>query len=329
MALQGTIDTFALADVLRLLASTSKTGRLSLDGDRGRGHLEVVDGQVHRVGLDRTAPGGDLPLDESLFELLRFDQGAFEFEADAGVDPDGERHDLEALLGRAEELLAEWRRIASVLPSPQCRLTLAPELPGEEVAIDADRWRVLAVIGSGATAAAVAERIGASELGTGRLVHGLVEIGVVHVGEEAPAEEAQPPTADADLLPSGGGIATEAADHDGSLRVDHLDDVSTGGAEPPASWFEESSWDPTPAMSESPATGGDAFDRSADDGADDDTAAEFARHLANLSPKAAKAVAAAARADSPEERDRVLAEVEATEELDHELLLRFLGDGER
>lgn len=327
MALQGTIDTFALADVLRLLASTSKTGRLSLDGDRGRGHLEVVEGQVHAVGTDSSGPG-DRPLDESLFELLRFGEGSFEFQADAGVDPDGERHDLEELLGRAEALLGEWQRIASVLPSPQCWLTMVAELPGEEVAIDADRWRVLAVIGSGATAATVAERIDASELGAGRLIHGLVEMGVVRVGEKTSVAD----------VPAAAPVATPASDDEGAhapvedaglarpVRDGDLPGLGSDGAEPPASWFEESSWDAAPAMADVVATGAGA---DPGEGADDETAAAFAHHLANLSPKAAKAVAAAARADSPEERDRVLAEVEATEELDHELLLRFLGDGDR
>ena len=32
MALQGPRDTFALADVLRLLSATTKTGRLQIDG---------------------------------------------------------------------------------------------------------------------------------------------------------------------------------------------------------------------------------------------------------------------------------------------------------
>ncbi len=71
-----------------------------------------------------------------------------------------------------------------------------------------------------------------------------------------------------------------------------------------------------------PAT--DLFDE------DDTSTAEFARHLASLSPKAAQAVAAAARAESPEKRGRALAEVAARDEnIDHDLLLRFLGETER
>ena len=52
----------------------------------------------------------------------------------------------------------------------------------------------------------------------------------------------------------------------------------------------------------------------------------MARQLANLSPKAAKAVAAAARATTDAERDAALAAVEAEDDsVNRGLLLKFLG----
>jgi hypothetical protein len=60
--------------------------------------------------------------------------------------------------------------------------------------------------------------------------------------------------------------------------------------------------------------------------ADPSDAAEIARQLANLSPKAAKAVAAAAKATTPEERERALAEVDDEEDpINRDLLIKFLG----
>ncbi len=56
-------------------------------------------------------------------------------------------------------------------------------------------------------------------------------------------------------------------------------------------------------------------------------AAEVARQLSNLSPAAARAVAAAAKATTDEEREAALAAVaqEGDEPIDRELLLRFLA----
>ena len=36
VALQGELESFAITDVLRLLSATGKSGRLEVDGDRGR-----------------------------------------------------------------------------------------------------------------------------------------------------------------------------------------------------------------------------------------------------------------------------------------------------
>ena len=84
MALQGSIDTFALADVLRLLASTGKTGRLGLDGDRGSGHVVVVAGAVAEVAPPAPAHEA-VATEEAMFELLRFEQADFVFHADDEV----------------------------------------------------------------------------------------------------------------------------------------------------------------------------------------------------------------------------------------------------
>jgi len=55
-------------------------------------------------------------------------------------------------------------------------------------------------------------------------------------------------------------------------------------------------------------------------------AAEIARQLANLSPRAAKAVAAAAKATTMAEREAALAQVDESEDsINRELLLKFLG----
>ena len=55
--------------------------------------------------------------------------------------------------------------------------------------------------------------------------------------------------------------------------------------------------------------------------------AEVARQLANLSPRAARAVAAAARADTDEEREAALADMDETDEpLNRGLLMKFLSN---
>ena len=108
MALQGTLDTFELPDVLRLLASTRKTGRLQLQSDRGDGSVWLADGQVVAVLTDGS-PDGDIG--DGLFDLLRAHEGGFAFHAGDEPTTSASPADVEPLLNAGEQRLAEWREI--------------------------------------------------------------------------------------------------------------------------------------------------------------------------------------------------------------------------
>ena len=179
MALQGTLDTFALPDVLRLLATTSKTGRLRIDGDRGRGNVWLSDGGVVDADADRTLDG--TPVDEVVFELLRFESGNFAFDGDNTAASGGKPEDVEALLRRANALLGEWNELEAVVPSLEHEVTLAGDLSADEVTISADNWQSLVAVSSGRTVGELATTLGLTELGVSRAVRDLVELGVVDV----------------------------------------------------------------------------------------------------------------------------------------------------
>jgi hypothetical protein len=361
VALQGTLDTFALADVLRLLAATTKTGRLRVTGDRGSGSVWVSDGRV--VATELAVPGAsdDGPA-HTLFALLRFAAGSFTFESGAAAPRPGSPQEVEPLLGEAELLLDEWRSIEAVVPSLDAWLTLQPDLEND-VVVDGPRWKVIAAVGGGNTAGAVGEILEAGELAVLRSVKELVELGLLEVGDRpvsaiAPAGSSftarpheAPHLTDRDPAPpslaeisSGlGSVPLSRDDHhhtvdsleayrnDAPATDTHHTDRSEPVGERP---FVADLTTDEPALSElapppvaPPAPAAPAAyvpGPSAEPSLDD--AAEIARQLANLSPRAAKAVAAAAKATTEEERDAALAAIEAEDDtVNRGLLLRFLG----
>jgi hypothetical protein len=367
VALQGTLDTFALADVLRLLASTKKTGRLRVTGDRGSGSVWVSDGRV--VGTELAVPGtpDDGPA-FTIYALLRFSAGSFTFESGATTPKAGAAADVELLLGEAEMLLAEWRSIEAVIPSLESWISLRSELDSD-VVVDAPRWRVIAAVAGGASAGTVAETLGGGEIEVLRSVKELVELGLVEVGTAPPmATVANFRTTDAvhaDRDPAPPSLA-EMRSGLGSVNLSHeTPDDSPNGAGPGVPDFDVSAFDagtfhdqafepaperpgsiivdapttppPTapaapPAMSDlapppaGPPASVSAFAPPAGGEPSLDDAAEIARQLANLSPRAAKAVAAAAKATTEEEREAALAAIEAEDDtVNRGLLLRFLG----
>jgi len=203
VALQGTLDTFALPDVLRLLAATKKTGRLHLTGGRGTGSIWAATGEV--VGIDAThAPHATEPV-EALFELLRFEEGSFTFDAEATHDDPWPATDAETLISQAEALLDEWRTIEAVVPSMDGWVTLRSSLPGDEVTIDQARWNTLVAVSGGATVRRVADELCLAELPVSRAVKELVELGLVDLTDAPPAgavSHIAPPSAVVSVQPS-------------------------------------------------------------------------------------------------------------------------------
>jgi len=192
LILQGTLDGFALPDVLRFLASTAKTGCLHVDGDRGRGQVWLDDGMFAAAATTRLAPETS-PLHEMVFELLRFQQGSFSFSPD---DPppgtDGYCADLEAILEQARHLLDEWHMLETVVPSLNHRVTPVAELACRQVTFDAPLWSTFAATAGGCSVAELARSLDVGELDITRRVHDLVELGVavIEPPTSAPASAA-------------------------------------------------------------------------------------------------------------------------------------------
>jgi hypothetical protein len=358
MALQGKLDTFELQDVLRLLASTAKTGRLRLDTDRGTGSVWMDGGSVVAVESPGGA-GGDAT--DGIFDLLRAREGSFDFVPEEAPAAAEKPMDVEPLLASAEERLVEWREIEKVVPSMFSWVRLAEELPAPEVTIDAPAWRTVTAIGSGVTVADLGHSLDLSEVSVCRLVRDLVEMGLGSVSDEGPT-----------VAPAAAEWAAPANDR---FKPIEFDDPPRKVVSEPAP-LESVPFDPEPERFEpeparlEPVSRQDRFEPSsfepssfgdngavadADDDAElsledrlapvtplpqrveaptrdeaadlaDDEADEVARQLAQLSPRAAQAVAAAAAAETEAERDAALDALDETDaSVNRDLLLKFLG----
>jgi hypothetical protein len=351
VALQGTLDTFALPDVLRLLAATKKTGRLRITGGRGTGSVWVSSGEVEAIDATH-APHATGAVD-ALFELLRFEDGAFTFDAEATHEDPGPPTDVEILLAQAESLLAEWRDIEAVVSSMDAWVTLRSTLPMPEVVIDQQRWTTIVAIGAGATVRRIGDELCLAELPISRAIKELAEVELVDIADAPPAG----------AVPSSNGIAPPASRPLAAPKAEKPAKVARVEAapEPPPPPPAPRAKRPKPAPAKGPEVfvpldlpghGGAApsyDDRTAGAAApngsangdlaasfpdlarrgaaiDDEDEQELAKQLATLSPRAANAIRAAAEATTDEEREAALDEAEGDDEpLNRGLLLKFLS----
>ncbi|MFZ4517719.1 MAG: DUF4388 domain-containing protein [Microthrixaceae bacterium] len=187
MALQGTIDILPLTDVLQLLASSARTGRLVLEGDRGRAMVVMSDGLVAGGDLDGS-PYGPLDL---VVGALRFREGSFVFDVDEVVLPDtAEPRPVAELLEQAAAVLAEWEEVLAVVPSAQHRVAPVATVE-DEIVLAPDDWTTVLASTGVPSLEELGAQLGLGELDAGRRVVGLVGRGLLEVHEPLPP--ASPP----------------------------------------------------------------------------------------------------------------------------------------
>jgi hypothetical protein len=198
VSLQGTLETFSIPDVLQLLSSTKKSGKLSVTGDRGKGDVWLDSGEV--VAADASGDTTSTDPVAVVMALLRLETGNFVFEDGATASDAGAPRDISTLLEEAAALAAEWAELEAVVPSLDAWLSLAEELPEDDVIIDRETWAHIRTAAAGISAGAFGAALDLDAIETARAVKGLVDRGLFEVAEEAPAgavTSAPPPAAEA------------------------------------------------------------------------------------------------------------------------------------
>ena len=230
MALQGTIETFPVIDVLHLLAAAGHTGRLTVEGARGHAELWVADGVLHagRVDGREQIEGSSL-----VMQVLRHETGVFLFENVALPDTLGAVMAPVALDAAVEgglARLAEWRAVEAVVPSVAHRLRLSSALPVEEVVLDRQRWAFVVAASRWPALAEAAAELGMDDLSAGRMAVEMVAAGMLVVEE---------PIDGAVGRPGGGPEDGTTLEVDSHVVVETVVDPA-----PPAGASDGPSWDP-------------------------------------------------------------------------------------
>jgi hypothetical protein len=129
---------------------------------------------------------------ESLFRIRRKGRGTFDFALDVAPRyPTAQSFDVDVMLAEADRRALEWEEIEAVVPDGSIAMRMISELTDDEpVTLNAPTWKLLAALGSGASAVDLADRLGMTEFRASRDLSGLVRNGLV---EETPATAAHLP----------------------------------------------------------------------------------------------------------------------------------------
>ena len=183
MSLNGTLDSFAIADVIRFLAGAQRSGVLTVDGDRGTVRLWIEGGGCTGAECAGSVLEDAVP---AMLEALRNSTGTFSF-AEGGPSPRRlAARPLLDVLAEAADLRAEWDSIELVLPSPRHRVRPALTPPEGRVVLDALLWRIVTSVGRSSEVGSLVARSGVGDLDAARAVVSLVRDGLLVVEPPEP-----------------------------------------------------------------------------------------------------------------------------------------------
>jgi hypothetical protein len=190
--LNGSLDAFALPDVLRFVASGGVTGRVEIARDEVAGELALDQGTFVGARLsDEEAPS---TVDESLdVAVLLFDGsgGTFNVVTEEWI---GGPLSLSAddLVKAVERRKKEWAAVVDVLGSLEDPLVIVHMLPEgtDKVTIRADQWRLLSFIDGRRSVQDVARDAASSVYATAVALAEMANQGLLARGDGAWDEDA-------------------------------------------------------------------------------------------------------------------------------------------
>ncbi|MDQ4024890.1 MAG: DUF4388 domain-containing protein, partial [Actinomycetota bacterium] len=181
--LTGTLDDFTLPDVLRLIGSARRTGRLDVVRDAGGGRLYFHDGAVRTA---TRADAVDARPEDLTFDLMRWGRGEFAWQPEgAPAIPGGEAISVDDLLGEVSRRLEELAEIRTLVPSEEAVLVMAPQPPEGAVQINITpaEWRVLVMVDGHRPVRDIALAAGLDDVAAMKVLYGLAAAGLVRLAE--------------------------------------------------------------------------------------------------------------------------------------------------
>ena len=233
VGLQGTLDTFSLAEVLGLIERARHTGALGVESPDGHGTLYVTAGRFCAgEAADYSGPVDDrhaldVRLIDVCFHLFRFEAGSFEFVVnEAPPWPADRATDIAPIIETVEHIVRAWPAVEAVLPNFDVRPELAEELPDDSLTLSRSGFKIFTMIDGERTVRQIAREAGRSVVEVGPVLKDLIEQGAVRIATGDRPAAAERDSSLSGVLASGGIHTVRAAEaEDGGEPIEMVTSV--------------------------------------------------------------------------------------------------------
>ena len=171
---RGNLAQISLLDILRMLSSGNRTGRLDIHNAGKSGELFLVNGEiVHAVSGTQLGESG-------VYSLMSWLEGDFGFTP--GIAP-SERSigtTTEQLLLEAARQAEQWEDIKDILSSTDAVFNISPSGSTNTVSLKPIEWQVLAQVNGERSVIEIGEILELNEFDVARIIYSLTTAGLLH-----------------------------------------------------------------------------------------------------------------------------------------------------
>lgn len=179
--LRGNLRQLPLLDIIRMLSTGKRSGRLDINqaGKSGEIYLE-------RGSLVHAATGTQIG-EKGVYTLMGWLEGDFTFTPDVAAPDHSINVATEQLLLEAARQADQWKDIKEVISSTEAVFNISPSGSTSTVSLKPLEWQVLAQVNGQRSVIEIGEILGLHEFEVARIVYSLTTAGLMHEVTDAKA----------------------------------------------------------------------------------------------------------------------------------------------
>ena len=171
---KGNLAQLSLLDILRMLSSARRTGRIDVQSAGKNGELYLENGLiVHAVS-------GTLMGENVVYSLMGWLEGEFGFTPNIAPPERSIQTNTEQLLLEAARQAEQWEDIKDVLSSTDSVFNISPSGSTSTVSLKPIEWQVLAQINGERSVVEIGEILNLNEFDVARIIYSLTTAGLLH-----------------------------------------------------------------------------------------------------------------------------------------------------
>jgi len=171
---RGNLAQLSLLDILRMLSSGDRSGRLEITQPGKTGEIFLENGNIVHAVM------GAQMGEKCVYTLMGWMEGEFVFVPDVAAPERSIETTTEQLLLEAARQAAQWEDIKDVLSSTDAVFNISPSGSTNTVSLKPIEWQVLAQVNGERSVIEIGEILDLPEFEVARIVYSLTTAGLLH-----------------------------------------------------------------------------------------------------------------------------------------------------